>query len=95
MPQHFEDGQRPAQLRAQQSAALSRRQTLKLAAAVIAFTHGRVEAQVPNVQQFAQRAMPRQTMLVALDGIDEIAFQYRGRRVAVSPGQLLDALEGK
>jgi len=50
---------------------------------------------VPNVQQFAQRAMPRQTMLVALDGIDEIAFQYRGRRVAVSPGQLLDALEGK
>ena len=103
MPKYLENRQRPPELRAQQSAALrsdalSRRGALKLAAGIVAFTHGNVivaqnMAQMPNVQQYAQRSL--QTMLVALDGIDAIAFQYRGRRVNVSPSQLLDAMEGK
>jgi hypothetical protein len=82
---------------------LSRRQALHLAAGVVAFIHGKVVtaqvaqvAQVPNVSQYAQmRAPSRQTLLVALDGIDEIAFQYRGQRESMTPAELLSALGGK
>lgn len=60
---------------------LDRRRALVVVGALVGFLKGHATAAAQGTQ-----------MLLALDGTDTIMVQYHGRRAAITPNELLDAL---
>jgi hypothetical protein len=72
---------------------MTRRAALVAVGAALAVLKGRVLAAPPDPA--GQSPVARQIMLLVLDGVDDIVVQHRGRRVAVKPQDILDALSAK